>query len=122
MTDALAVLREQAGPALPEASLARRAVFDGAAFTAVLREAATRSASQDLALRLLRDMRELLATTSLPEPVRTMVIEEIDRASRDTGIQERRRRQHMLLVSPNPYGRSALDVTAAIDDSDRQPA
>jgi hypothetical protein len=67
-------------------------------------------------------MRALLRTMSLPMDVRTAVLEEIDRASADAGVQERRRRQLALLESPNPYGRATLDVTDSIDALDREPA
>jgi hypothetical protein len=122
MSSAFDMLREQAGPALPEAGLARKAVYDGVALSAVLHAATTRTSSQEAARQLLRDMRALLRTMSLPMDVRTAVLEEIDRASADAGVQERRRRQLALLESPNPYGRATLDVTDSIDALDREPA
>lgn len=122
MSSAFATLREHAGPALPEAGLARKAVLEGTAFSALLREAATPSATQADAQRLLRDLRELLATMRLPPQVKATVLEEIDRASRRTGIRERRQRQLAVLDSPDPYGRAALDVTESIDAFDRHPA
>jgi hypothetical protein len=121
MSSAFAVLREHLGPGVPEARLARTAVIDGAAFGAVLREATTaRSASQEAAQRILREMRDLLATMTLPPQVKTIVIDEIDRVSRDSGVQERRQRQLALLDLPNPYGRAALDLTESIDAFDRR--
>ena len=122
MSTAFAVLRELADPGVPEAGLARKAVFDGAAFGAILREATTPSASQDAARRLLRDMRGLLATMTLPQELKSAVMGEIDRASADAGVQERRARQLALLDSPNPHGRAALDVADSIDAFDVDPA
>jgi len=115
MTSAFAVLRDQVGPAVPEAGLARKAVFDGVAFGAVLREATMQSASQEAARQLLHDMRQLLDVLVLPGPVKSIVMEEIDRASHDTGVQQRRRRQRALLATENPHGPSALDLADSFD-------
>lgn len=121
MSSALAVVREHVGPSVSQAGLARKAVFEGVALEAVLREATTRSAGQETALRLLRDMRALLEILTLPRLVKAGVIEELDRVSHDTDVQQRRLRQRALLNSPNPHGRAALDLKETFDAFERQP-
>jgi hypothetical protein len=122
MSSALALVREHAGPSVSQAGLARKAVFEGVALEAILREATTRSAGQETALRFLRDMRALLETLTLPRLVKEGVIAELDRVGHDTEVQQRRLRQRALLNSPNPHGRAALDVKESSDAFERQPA
>ncbi|HWT92294.1 MAG TPA: hypothetical protein VN238_04810 [Solirubrobacteraceae bacterium] len=118
---ALSVMREQAGDDVPQAGLARRAVFDGAALAAVIREARGASARRDAAQRLLQDLRALLEGVPLPDAVLANVLEEIDRAGTDEERQERRRRQRTLLRSSDPHGLTALRISDAIDDLDADP-
>lgn len=122
MSAALGVLREQVGQDVPQAGLARRAVFDGAALAAVVREARGSSAHRDAALRLLDDLRELLEGVQLPAAIRASVLDELDRAGADALRQERRRRQRALLRSPDPHGPRALHVSDTIDALDTDPA
>jgi len=119
MSSAVAALREQHGTALPEAALARKAVFEGVAFGAVLQEARSQSASREAAQEILRDLRRLMDALVLPALVKSTVIEEIEQASHATGVAERRRRQLALLRSPNPHGRAALAQTEMIDAFDQ---
>lgn len=122
MSSALALVREHVGSSVSQAGLVRTAVFEGVALEAILREAATDSAGQEAAIRLVRDMRALLETLTLPRPVKEGVIEELDRVGRDTDVQQRRRRQRALLNSSNPHGRAASDIKETFDAFERQPA
>lgn len=106
---------------MSQAGLARKAVFEGVALEAILREATTRSDGQETAQRLLRDMRALLETLTLPRLVKEGVVEELNRVGHDTDVQQRRLRQRALLNSPNPHGRAALDCKESFDAVERQP-
>lgn len=122
LSAALGVVREQADGEVPQAGLARRAVFDGAALAAIMREARTPSAHRDAALRLLQDLRELLEGVELPPAIRATVVREIEAAGADALVRERRRRQRALLRAPDRHGATALHVSDTIDALDAEPA
>lgn len=122
MNSAFNALREQHGVELPEATLARRALFDGVAFGAVLREASSRSASREAAQEIVQGVRHLMESMALPALIKTTVIAEIEQVQSDISVAERRRRQRALLRSPNPHGPATLTETAFFDAFDRQPA
>ena len=75
MSEALRVLREPTDEDLPQAGLARRAVFGGVALGAIVHEARSASGHRDAALRLLHDLRALLQSVRLPSAVRTGLLE-----------------------------------------------
>lgn len=122
MSTALAVVREHVGSSVSQAGLVRKAVFEGVALEAILREATTRSARQETALQLVREMRALIETLTLPRLVKEGVIAELDRVSHDADVQHRRLRQRVLLNSSNPHGRATLDLKETFDALERQPA
>jgi hypothetical protein len=122
MSEALSALREQADEDLPQAGLARRAVFEGVALAAIVHEARSASGHREAARRLLHDMRALLESVRLPAAVRVGVLEEIDRVGADEARQERRRRQRALLRAPDPHGLTALHVSDTLDAFDADPA
>lgn len=122
MSSAFSALREQLGVELPEATLARRALIDGVAFGAVLREANSQSASKDVAQEIIQSMRNLMESLTLPPIVKTTVIAEIEQVRQEVSVAERRRRQRALLRSPNPHGAAALAQTAYFDAFDQQTA
>lgn len=122
MDSALAVLREHAhGNATTQAGLVRKAVFDGVALDAILRAASAHPSGDEAGQRVARDLRALLQTLTLPDAVKAGVLDELDRVSRDLGVQERRRRQRALLRAPNPHGDAAADLKETFDAFERQP-
>ncbi len=116
MQHALETVRRRAGDDATQASLVRRAVFEGVALEAVMNEATSGSATQERAARVVAELRELVGDLALPTSVVTSVTTDLSRALEGSDVQERRRRQRALLASPNPDGAMALAITEAFDE------
>lgn len=118
LSSALAALRDRAGPELPEAGLARKAVLEGVALDAILRTASAHAQSDDEARLLLRSLRMWLSRSAMPPPAMAALLGELDRADQHADLQERRRRQRALLRSPDPHGPAALAIAESFDAFD----
>lgn len=119
---ALKVLRKGAESPLPEATLARRAVFEGAAFEAIQRAVAGGGENGQRAGEIVAQIREILPRLELPHAVLAGLLEALDRSVDSWSSEERRRRQLALLSSPNPYGEAALAYAEQFDDLERLPS
>lgn len=122
MDSALDIFRDasRAEPA-PEASLARRAVFEGTLIEALMKVATHASGGQERAAALLHELREMLPTLRLPEAVTADLEEALGRVTEGQAIEERKRRQIASLSEPNPYGRAALELTDTFDALESLP-
>lgn len=118
MSEALSAFRQSLGEDLPQAGLARRAIFEGIALEAIVQEARTRDAAD----RFLSDLRERLDRAGLPPAVHAEIVRRLDRVDAESARRDRRRRQMELLSEPDPSGLTALHVTDTIDALDDQPA
>lgn len=116
MQHALATVRRRAGDDATQASLVRRAVFEGVALEAVMNEAASGSATRGRAARVVAELRDLIGDLELPTSVVASVTDDLSRALQGSGVQERRRRQRALLASPDPDGAVALAISEAFDE------
>lgn len=118
---ALEVLRKGVEAPLPEATLARRAVFEGAAFEAIQRAVSAGGENGRRAGEIVALIRRLLPTLELPHAVRADILDALNRSLEEWSREERRRRQLALLSSPNPYGEAALAYAEQFDDLERLP-
>lgn len=116
MQHALATVRRRAGDDATQASLVRRAVFEGVALEAIMDEATSGSASRERAARVVAELRDLIGDLALPTSVVTSVSDDLSRALQDSDVQVRRRRQRVLLANPDPEGALALAITEAFDE------
>jgi hypothetical protein len=115
---ALGVLNRSAHEPTAEASLARRAVIEGAALDAVI-QAARLGGSPD-ALVALVALQQALAglDDNLFEDITGQVLREIEQALADAGVAARRTRQRALLSSAGPPSEVALDLKERLDAHD----
>jgi hypothetical protein len=114
MKEVLGALREEAQDAA-ESTLARRAVFGGAALTEVIRA----SADDPAAASAVQAMREALRNVrTLSDAVKMPVMEELDAAQAAAGPVERRERQRRMLWTPDPVGDQALALKGQLDTHD----
>lgn len=105
----------------PEASLARRAVFEGTLIEALMKVAGRASSGQPRAAALLAELRDVLPTLQLPKAAAADLEEALARVTEAHALEDRRRRQLALLESPNPYGRAALEYAEDFDGLDSLP-
>jgi hypothetical protein len=112
---ALGVLNRSAHEPTAEASLARRAVIEGAALDAVI-QAARLGGSPDATLALVALQQALAGLDDdLYEDVTAQVLREIGQALADAGVAARRTRQRALLSSDGPPSEVALELKERLD-------
>ncbi|HVE68104.1 MAG TPA: hypothetical protein VNB64_05935 [Solirubrobacteraceae bacterium] len=118
---ALELFREGVNEEVPQASLARRAVFEGALVQALVLLARQRSPAQARAAAVVREMRELLPSLSLPREATDDLTEVLAGVAQDDESEARRQRQRTLLESPNLHGAAALSHAEDFDLLDSVP-
>lgn len=121
METALAAFRDPAGPRAADASLARRAVFAGAAVQTLANAAEDESAPYEAKARAaLRELRDLLPQLALPEGVAAALLDVIQPVVDRRAGEERRQRQLQLIAAPDSDAdRAALDYAESFDALDR---
>jgi hypothetical protein len=100
------------------ASVARRAVFEGAALEAMLRELTLDSALALDAPRVVAAFRRAIEGLDLPEDVLAAVRSQLDHAGTVQTRELRRARQRALLSQDSSDGPTAQDIVDSIETLD----
>jgi hypothetical protein len=118
MERTLAWLASQRPEDPARASVARRAVFEGAAFEAILRELTVDSALALEAPNVIAAFLRVIEGLDLPEEVLFAVRSQLDRAGTTQERELRRARQRALLAETPADGPTAQDIVDSIEALD----
>jgi len=122
VNEVLNIFRESSPAPMPDATIARKAVLEGALVEMMFKLAGGHAHESELAAEIVARIRELVPSLDLTGEAKDEITELLDRTASRESRDERRLRQRALLHQPvGESGQTAQDIADTFDAFERLP-